>query len=80
VDLLIHTNLDVFYLCEIKFKKRIGLEIIKETKKKIALLKPPKRAALKPVLIFEGDIDPNTLSEVESYFFKLISFHDLLSI
>jgi len=78
IDLLVHTTLDVFYLCEVKFKKRIDLSIIKEVEKKSISLKLPKRSSIKKVLIYEGEINENDRDELESYFIKMISFQNML--
>jgi hypothetical protein len=76
IDLLIHTKMDLFYLCEFKCKKRIGAEIVREVEKKMNTLKLPKRSALKPVLVYLGEIDANTEDKLRNYFYKLISFEE----
>lgn len=78
IDLLIHTQLDVFFLCEFKCQKTISTHVIKDVKKKIDFLKIPKRSALKPVLIYLGDLDPNYESDFNEFFHKLIPFSELL--
>jgi uncharacterized protein len=77
IDLLIHTNLDVFYICEMKCKKLIDRSIIKETQKKIEALKLPKGSAKKPVLIYCGEIVNNDQEDIENYFLKMIHFDEL---
>lgn len=78
VDLMIHTNLDVFYLCELKCRKIIDKSVIQEMQKKIKALSVPKRSALKPVLIYEGQISASDQSLIQDYFFRIIHFADLL--
>ena len=78
VDLLIHTDLDVFFLCEFKCKKIIEKSVVKQVEKKMKALKLPKRAALKPVLIYEGDIHPPDFETIHNFFFKVIHFADML--
>lgn len=75
---MIHTNLDVFYLCELKCRKVIDKSVIQEMKKKIKVLSVPKRSALKPVLIYEGQLLSADQSLINDYFFKIIRFTDLL--
>jgi AAA+ ATPase superfamily predicted ATPase len=77
IDLLINTSSGVLFVCEFKFKKRIGTEVIKEVEEKIKILKTPKRVSVRPVLVYEGE-----LSHPEKFndsFFKIIPFSDLLS-
>jgi AAA+ ATPase superfamily predicted ATPase len=77
VDLLIHTELDVFFLCEMKCKKKIGLEVIAEIKRKMKILKFPKKAVLKPVLIYSGELVENYEDEFRSFFYRTINLKDL---
>jgi AAA+ ATPase superfamily predicted ATPase len=79
VDLLIHTHLDVFYLCELKCKKMIDASIINEVEKKMKAIALPKRSSLKPILIYEGEIYPSHLEKIENYFFKVVPFADFLT-
>lgn len=74
---MIHTNLDVFYLCELKCCKVIDKSVVKEMQKKIKVLSVPKRSALKPVLIYEGDILPSDQEFIQDNFFKIIRFANL---
>ncbi|MBF0315674.1 MAG: ATP-binding protein [Oligoflexia bacterium] len=78
VDLLIHTNMDVFYLCEMKCKKVITAEVIKEVEQKIVALSLPKRSVARPVLIYAGELSENHQEQLVEYFYKMISFEDLL--
>lgn len=76
IDLLIHTILDVFYLCEFKCKKVIDKSIISEVQKKMDVLALPRRSSLKPVLVYEGEINPKHASKIESFFFKIIQLSE----
>lgn len=78
IDLLVQTKMDVFYLCEFKCQRKISKKIITHVQKKIELIKIPKRASIKPVLIYIGEIDPDELSSFKNYFYKMIYFGDLL--
>ncbi len=59
VDLLIECKSNNFYICEIKYKKKIGLGVVEEVKEKIEKLKFPKYSSRRPVLIYSGDLDEN---------------------
>jgi hypothetical protein len=76
VDLLIQTKYTT-YLCEVKFSKTIGVEIIPEILQKIAHLKIPKTVSLRPVLIYQGQLSKQLIKE--NFFSSFISFEDLLS-
>jgi AAA+ ATPase superfamily predicted ATPase len=78
VDLLIHTQGQNFYLCEIKCRQSIDKEIIKEVQKKMDDLRLPRRSSLRPVLIYQGELYRPHQTEIENYFAKIISFEDLL--
>ena len=56
IDLLIHTRFTV-YVCEIKFRKTIKGEIIREVQEKIRRLKYPDSMSIRPVLIYQGNCD-----------------------
>src|SRR5262249_8108556 len=75
VDLLLQTKYTT-YLCEIKFCKTIGTEIIAEVIQKIERLKIPKTVSLRPVLIYQGELSKQVARE--NFFSKLIAFDDLL--
>lgn len=78
IDLLIHTQLDVFYLCEFKCRKMIDKTVIKEVRKKMDVLSIPKRSALKPVLIYEGELHPRDEDQIKEFFYRVIPFDDFL--
>jgi uncharacterized protein len=76
VDLLLQTKYTT-YLCEVKFRKTIGVEIIPEVIEKIERLKIPKSVSLRPVLIYQGELSKQVIKE--NFFSKLIPFDDLLT-
>lgn len=75
IDLLIQTK-HTFYVCEIKFRKKIQPDIIETMKNKIETLKIPKTIFVRPVLIYEGELSPKILQE--GFFSHTIAFSDLL--
>lgn len=76
VDLLIQTKY-TNYLCEIKFRQVIGIEVIDEVIQKIDRLKIPKTVSLRPVLIYQGELSKQLVRE--NFFSHCISFDDLLA-
>jgi uncharacterized protein len=78
IDLLIHTDRDIFYLCEIKCQKMIDRTIIKDVQQKMDRLVLPKRSSLKPVLIYEGEIYPPHEVEIRKYFYRIVHFGQML--
>ncbi|MEQ1665881.1 MAG: ATPase, partial [Bdellovibrionales bacterium] len=78
VDLLIHTRRDVFFLCEFKCVKVVDRSIIPQILKKMNVIKIPKRAALRPVLVYEGQIHPNDEAALKSFFDTIIHFSELM--
>jgi hypothetical protein len=78
IDLLIHTDFDVYFVCEFKCQKIIDRTIIAQMRKKLETLSVPKRSGVKPVLVYAGEIHQPHLEEMTNYFYKMISFQDLL--
>jgi AAA+ ATPase superfamily predicted ATPase len=76
VDLLLQTK-HTTYLCEMKFCKTIGIEIISEVMEKIERMKIPKTVSLRPVLIYQGELSKQVIKE--NFFSKFIAFEDLLT-
>jgi predicted transcriptional regulator len=77
IDLLILTRFQTMYLCEIKFKKKVGTSIIAEVQKKINIFKRPKSFSIRPVLIYAGELEEEVTS---SQFFNFtVSADDLMS-
>lgn len=75
IDLLIQTK-HTLYICEIKFRKKISLEIIHEVSEKINSLKIPKTTSVRPVLIYEGELSSKV--QHSDFFSHIISFNDML--
>ena len=57
IDLLIQTPRTI-YAIEIKRKNKIGQEEEREMEDKIARLKPRKGMSVRPVLVYDGSLDP----------------------
>lgn len=76
IDLLLQTKYTT-YLCEVKFSKMIGTEIIPEMIEKIDRLKIPKTVSLRPVLIYQGELSKQLV--MENFFSKCIRFEDFLT-
>jgi AAA+ ATPase superfamily predicted ATPase len=75
IDLLIQTR-HTMYVCEIKFRKKIPLSVIDEVKEKIRKIKIPQTTSVRPVLIYEGELSNNIMTE--NFFSHFISFKDFL--
>ncbi|NGX62222.1 MAG: hypothetical protein K940chlam9_01716 [Chlamydiae bacterium] len=70
IDYLIQTKYNCLYICEIKFSRRkVGLGIIREMRKKIDALDPPTKFSIFPVLIHVNGVTDGVL---ESGFFSAI--------
>lgn len=78
IDLLIHSSMDIYFLCEIKCKKNIEKSVINEVENKIKAIKLPRRSVVRPVLIYVGEIYPPHQQEIENYFHRIISFDEML--
>ncbi|MGK5083437.1 ATP-binding protein [Bdellovibrionota bacterium FG-1] len=74
VDLLIQCRNDLWYLCEIKFQKKIPSKVIAEVQNKLHLIKKPKKIMLRTALIYYGELSP----EVGAFFDRCLSFEKLL--
>jgi AAA+ ATPase superfamily predicted ATPase len=55
IDLLIDTKYSV-YLCEVKFRKKIGTEVIRDVEQKMERLQVPGIKSFRPVLIYMGEL------------------------
>lgn len=80
IDLLIGTQYHSYYICEFKCQKVIDRSIIKETMKKVSTIQLPKQNSIHPILVYAGEIYQPHFEEIQSYFFKIISFDQLLSL
>ncbi len=78
IDLLIQTTDQNAYICEIKFQRRIDSKIIKEVENKISKMTKKRNWSYRPVLIYEGEIDPNDSHKIQSYFTKIIRIGSLV--
>lgn len=74
VDLLIHTKYTL-YVCEIKFKRKIGRDVIDEVISKIPKIKVPSTMTVRPVLIYEGELSSQIPRE--NFFSHIIKLDDL---
>ena len=70
IDLLIRTR-QAIYVCEMKFRRHIGSEVIEEVRGKVAKLKLPKSQSVRTVLIHSGELDPTI--EPSDYFDYIIN-------
>ncbi|MBF0196693.1 MAG: AAA family ATPase [Planctomycetes bacterium] len=75
IDLLIQTK-ECLYICEIKFKKSIGIEVIDEVNNKIKALTPHKGLSLRIVLVYEGKITQGL--DRSQFFDQMLSFEKLI--
>lgn len=78
IDLLIQTKDQTAFIGEIKFRRRIDAKIIKEVEKKIDKLTKKRGWSYRPILIYDGEIDPNDLPKIQSYFSKIVKIGNLL--
>ena len=75
VDLIITTKYSV-YVCEVKFRRKIGKGVIDEVYEKISRIKFKELLSIRPILIYEGMLSDNLLRE--DFFDRIIRFSDLL--
>lgn len=77
IDLLIELKRNIAYVCEIKFRQKISSTVMTDVQRKIDILKRPKNFAIRPVLIYDGELeDEDAMTE---YFDALIPFSRLLA-
>jgi AAA+ ATPase superfamily predicted ATPase len=78
IDLLIQTELNALYVCEVKFSKyQLGKEVIEQVKRKIERLKVPRGFSLIPVLIHVNGVQDEV--EDAGYFKRIIDFTRVFS-
>ncbi len=77
IDLLIHSDLDVFYLCEFKCQKIIHKQVVRDVLKKMNVFQLPKRSSLKPVLVYQGELHPGDIEALNAFFYRVIPFESL---
>lgn len=63
IDILIETRHNTLYVVELKFRKKIGSEVIREVGNKMGLLDRPKHYSIRPVLVYEGELDDSVAQE-----------------
>lgn len=78
IDLILKTKDNTLFICELKFKKLIQKDIIKDVDLKIKKLKKIKGYSYRPVLIYQGELDVNDRPEIEKYFSRILKLSDLL--
>ena len=75
VDILIQTR-SALFVCELKFAKRVGAEVISEVAEKVRRLACPRHLSVRPVLIYLGELSSHV--EEECYFSRVLALDDLL--
>ena len=70
-------SLTITVNCEIKFRKKVEVQVIAEVQAKIQKLKIPKHLSVRPVLIYAGDLGEQV--KESEFFDRLIGFEDLLN-
>lgn len=78
IDLMISCKHKTLYLCEIKYRQTINSSVIKEVQRKIDVLEGGKTYSIRPILIYAGEIDSNSESELHDYFDKIISLEEII--
>lgn len=76
IDLLIRTE-GSLYVFELKFRKSIGVGVIKEVRQKVDRLRADPALSVRKGLIFQGDLDPEI--KTADYFDCIMPFETLLS-
>ncbi|MBN1925672.1 MAG: ATP-binding protein [Prolixibacteraceae bacterium] len=74
VDLLIITKYS-FYVCEMKFRGKTDVSVIDEVQRKISKLKITTNTSVRPILIYNGELD-KAVSD-EDYFFGIVNIANL---
>lgn len=77
IDLLIECKPNNFYIIEIKYRKKIGIEIVTEMKNKLAAFRVPKYSTRRPVLIYFGELDERVRDL--DYFDKLVDLREVFA-
>lgn len=77
IDLMILDKYQTVYLCEIKFKREIGREVINDVQEKIKRLERPKYISVRPILIYSGELSTALLQD--DFFDKTFDVGSLLS-
>lgn len=77
VDLLLQTRRAV-YVIEVKRKREIGREVIREMEEKVSLLPRRDGVSVRTALVYDGNLAP--IVEADGYFDAIIPFRRLLGI
>ena len=77
VDLLLQTRRAV-YLIEVKRKREIGREVIREMEEKVRLLPKRPGVSVRTALVYEGNLAP--IVEADGYFDAIVPFRRLLGV
>jgi len=75
IDLLVQTR-SALFVCELKFAKRVGVDVVSEVAEKVNRLAFPRHLSVRPVLIYLGELSPRVRKEC--YFDKVLALDDLL--
>ena len=76
IDLLIQSR-KAFYIVEIKRRKEIGAEIIKEVERKMQLLAVPFNMSVRTILVYDGHLAPSV--QADGFFDFAIPIEELLT-
>ena len=75
IDLLVQTDRRICVV-EIKRRREIGLEVVREVEEKVRALGPLHDKTLRTALVYEGNLSPAV--EAEEYFDAIVPFGELL--
>jgi AAA+ ATPase superfamily predicted ATPase len=76
IDLLVSLKHGSHFVIEMKFRDKIGTEVITEVQEKIRRLKLPRNHSARPVLVFAGDLSPDVIDT--DYFDSVVDVSELL--
>jgi len=76
IDLLISCKNNTHLVCEIKFKRKIGMEVVAEVKQKIERFKVPRNSTKRPILIYAGALSQEVIDA--DYFDSIIDVQQFL--
>lgn len=77
VDLMIQTQ-RATYVIEVKRKREIGHEVIKEMERRVAKIPRKEGRSIRTALVYEGHLAP--IVEAEGYFDAIVPFKELLGL
>ncbi|NGX39864.1 MAG: hypothetical protein KR126chlam1_01201 [Chlamydiae bacterium] len=76
IDLLIQTRF-TYYVCEVKFGKKIGKDVIEDVLRKIDCITVPKTVLVRSVLIYQGELSNEVVDA--NFFSNAIAFEEFLT-